>query len=177
MSASIQKVMLGLRLPTDPRWVNLVEKNIEEILTDHAYCEQKAASNAISCIVKFPDYPDLVDEMVRLAALRDALETALLAEIDGLLISARDADRLPNTSSLTFPGIDADALLVNMPEVMLGTGSACTSGAVEPSHVLTAIGLSREQASATVRLSAGRYVRELDCSEISHFITAAFSRL
>ncbi len=59
--------MLGLRLPTDPRWVNLVEKNIEEILTDHAYCEQKAASNAISCIVKFPDYPDLVDEMVRIS--------------------------------------------------------------------------------------------------------------
>lgn len=66
MNTSSQKVMLGLRLPTDPRWVNLVEKNIEEILTDHAYCEQKAASNAISCIVKFPEYPDLVDEMVRI---------------------------------------------------------------------------------------------------------------
>lgn len=52
--------MLGLKLPTDPRWVNIVEKNIEEILTDHAYCEQKAASNAISVIVKFPEYPDLV---------------------------------------------------------------------------------------------------------------------
>ncbi|HEY8404866.1 MAG TPA: tRNA-(ms[2]io[6]A)-hydroxylase [Flavobacteriales bacterium] len=58
--------MLGLKLPTDPRWVNIVEKDIQEILTDHAYCEQKAASNAISCIVKFPDYPDIVDEMVRI---------------------------------------------------------------------------------------------------------------
>lgn len=55
--------MLGLKLPTDPRWVNIVEKNIEEILTDHAYCEQKAASNAISVIVKFPEYPDLVTAM------------------------------------------------------------------------------------------------------------------
>jgi tRNA-(ms[2]io[6]A)-hydroxylase len=62
-----QKVMLGLKLPTDPRWVNIVEKNIEEILTDHAYCEQKAASNAISCIIRFPEYPDLVDEMVRIS--------------------------------------------------------------------------------------------------------------
>ncbi len=61
-----KKVMLGLRLATDPRWVNVVEKNIEEILTDHAYCEQKAASNAITCIVKYPEYPDLVDEMVRI---------------------------------------------------------------------------------------------------------------
>ncbi|RFC54887.1 tRNA-(ms[2]io[6]A)-hydroxylase [Brumimicrobium aurantiacum] len=55
--------MLGLKLPTDPRWVNIVEKNIEEILTDHAYCEQKAATNAITVIVKFPMYPDVVEAM------------------------------------------------------------------------------------------------------------------
>ncbi|NNE54971.1 MAG: tRNA-(ms[2]io[6]A)-hydroxylase [Flavobacteriales bacterium] len=59
--------MLGLKLPTDPRWVNVVEKNIEEILTDHAWCEQKAASNAISLLVRFPDYPDLVEEMTRVS--------------------------------------------------------------------------------------------------------------
>ncbi|WP_281847827.1 tRNA-(ms[2]io[6]A)-hydroxylase [Olleya namhaensis] len=58
--------MLGLKLPTDPRWVNIVEKNIEEILTDHAYCEQKATSTAISLIVSFPEYTDLVQEMVAL---------------------------------------------------------------------------------------------------------------
>src|SRR5690554_36009 len=61
-----QKIMLGLKLPTDPRWVNIVEKNIEEILTDHAYCEQKAASTAISLIVSFPEYTELVQEMVAL---------------------------------------------------------------------------------------------------------------
>jgi tRNA-(ms[2]io[6]A)-hydroxylase len=66
MQEEKQKVMLGLKLPTDPRWVNIVEKDIEEILTDHAYCEQKAASNAITCIVKFAEYPDIVDEMVRI---------------------------------------------------------------------------------------------------------------
>ena len=58
--------MLGLKLPTDPRWVNIVEKNIEEILTDHAYCEQKATSTAISLIVSFPEYSELVQEMVAL---------------------------------------------------------------------------------------------------------------
>jgi tRNA-(ms[2]io[6]A)-hydroxylase len=58
--------MLGLKLPTDPRWVNIVEKNIEDILTDHAYCEQKAASTAISLIVSFPEYTDLVKEMIAL---------------------------------------------------------------------------------------------------------------
>lgn len=60
--------MLRLKLPTDPAWVkNVVEKNISEILTDHAWCEQKAASNAISIVVKFPEHTDLVDEMIKLS--------------------------------------------------------------------------------------------------------------
>ena len=59
--------MLGLKLPTDPRWVNIVEKNIEEILTDHAYCEQKAASTAISLIIGFPEKSELVKEMIALS--------------------------------------------------------------------------------------------------------------
>lgn len=58
--------MLGLKLPTDPRWVNIVEKNIEEILSDHAFCEQKATSTAISLIVSFPEYSELVQEMTSL---------------------------------------------------------------------------------------------------------------
>ena len=59
--------MLGLKLETDPRWVNIVESNIEEILTDHAYCEQKAATNAISIMISYPYHTDLVDEMIKLA--------------------------------------------------------------------------------------------------------------
>ncbi|NJB82984.1 tRNA-(ms[2]io[6]A)-hydroxylase [Wenyingzhuangia aestuarii] len=58
--------MLGLKLPTDPRWVNIAEKNIDEILIDHAHCEQKAASTAISLIVSFPEYTNLVTEMIAL---------------------------------------------------------------------------------------------------------------
>ena len=58
--------MLGLKLPSDPRWVNIAEKNLEEILSDHAFCEQKAASTAISLIVSFPEYTDLVKEMIGL---------------------------------------------------------------------------------------------------------------
>ncbi len=58
--------MLGLKLPTDPRWINIVEKNIEDILTDHAWCEQKASSTAISLIVSFPEYTELTQEMIAL---------------------------------------------------------------------------------------------------------------
>ena len=59
--------MLGLKLPTDPRWVDIVKKNIHEILTDHAFCEQKAASTAISLMVRFPEKSELVELMIALA--------------------------------------------------------------------------------------------------------------
>lgn len=63
-----EKTILKLQLPTDPLWVkNVVESNIEELLTDHAYCEQKAASNAITLIVQNPNLSDLVQEMALLA--------------------------------------------------------------------------------------------------------------
>jgi tRNA-(ms[2]io[6]A)-hydroxylase len=59
--------MLGLKLPTDPRWANVASQNIEEILTDHAWCEQKAASNAISLVVTFPDYTEMTDVLLSIA--------------------------------------------------------------------------------------------------------------
>ena len=66
------KIMLGLKLVTDPRWVTIVESNIEEILTDHAWCEQKAASNAISLVTYNSDLEELVTEMLIIA--REELE-------------------------------------------------------------------------------------------------------
>ena len=58
--------MLGLKLPTDPRWVNIVESNIDDILTDHAWCEQKAATNALSLIINNPNYPELVSALLEI---------------------------------------------------------------------------------------------------------------
>lgn len=60
--------MLGLKLATDPRWVNIAEKTIEEILTDHAFCEQKAASSGISLIVNYSDKEDVVENVTPLVA-------------------------------------------------------------------------------------------------------------
>jgi tRNA-(ms[2]io[6]A)-hydroxylase len=59
--------MLGLQLPTDPRWAALVRQDISELLTDHAWCEQKAASNAISMIVRYPEHNELVQALTRIA--------------------------------------------------------------------------------------------------------------
>ena len=99
-------------------------------------------------------------ENSRILRLRDEFEESLLSRIPGLVINGKNTNRLPNTSSLTFPDVDADALLLNLSDVMLGTGSACNSGALEPSHVLQAIGVSREAAQRTIRASFGRFNSE-----------------
>ena len=64
----VEKFVLGLELPTDPRWVDIAGKNVPDILTDHAYCEQKAASSCISLIVQFPDREELVDMLMPVVA-------------------------------------------------------------------------------------------------------------
>ena len=59
--------MLGLKLPTDPRWATAAQHHLEDLLTDHAYCEQKAASTAISLLITYPEHTELVREMAALA--------------------------------------------------------------------------------------------------------------
>ena len=63
-----EKFTLGLELPTDPRWVDIAGKNIADVLTDHAYCEQKAASSCISLIVQFPEKTELIDMLTPVVA-------------------------------------------------------------------------------------------------------------
>ncbi|HNV29698.1 MAG TPA: tRNA-(ms[2]io[6]A)-hydroxylase [Cyclobacteriaceae bacterium] len=64
----MEKHVLGLELPTDPRWINIAEKNIEDILVDHAYCEQKAASSCISLIISYPEKINLVEALTPVVA-------------------------------------------------------------------------------------------------------------
>ncbi|MBL7841590.1 MAG: tRNA-(ms[2]io[6]A)-hydroxylase [Cyclobacteriaceae bacterium] len=64
----VDKFTLGLELPTDPRWINIAEKNIEDILVDHAYCEQKAASSCISLIIQYPEKERLVEMLTPVVA-------------------------------------------------------------------------------------------------------------
>ncbi|WP_236017548.1 tRNA-(ms[2]io[6]A)-hydroxylase [Roseivirga sp. E12] len=68
METEFKNNMLGLQLPTDPRWVNIAQMNIEDILVDHAYCEQKAASSCISLIVQYPEKESLVEMMTPVVA-------------------------------------------------------------------------------------------------------------
>lgn len=120
---------------------------------------------------------ELPREAHELAQLRDLLEAQLLAAVPGLMINGDPDSRLPNTSSMVFPDVDADALLLNVPEVMLGTGSACTSGAVEPSHVLQAIGLDRKAAQGTVRASLGRGFKLVEVERAAASLIDGWKRL
>lgn len=107
---------------------------------------------------------ELHGERDRLSGLRDQLESALLEALPNSWVNGAVCSRLPHATSLTIPGIDADALCSNLPDVLISHSSACSSGAPEPSHVLRAIGLSSESAYQTIRLSVGRYTTEGDVS-------------
>jgi cysteine desulfurase len=97
-------------------------------------------------------------EAARLAALRDRLEQAILARVEGAHVNGAGAARVGNTSNIRFDGIDSEPLLIalDLKGFAVSSGSACSSGATEPSHVLAAIGLTREQARSSVRFSLGR---------------------
>ena len=97
------------------------------------------------------------EEMARLAALRDRLEAELLARIPDAVVHARTAPRAPHVLNISVPGTDSESLLMalDLAGVACSSGSACQSGNVDPSHVLTAIGVPRELATAAVRMSLG----------------------
>jgi cysteine desulfurase len=92
-------------------------------------------------------------------ALRDRFEAKLLAALPSIRINSGGENRLPNTSNVLFPGVSAEALTIalDLQDMAVSTGAACSSGSVEPSHVLLAMGLSRKEARSSVRFSFGRY--------------------
>ena len=115
----------------------------------------------------------------RIAALRDKLEQGLLARIPDCHANASSAPRTPNTSNLTFPGIEGEALVISLDlkGLACSTGAACSSGAVEPSHVLTAIGLPAPEARASIRFSLGRHTTEPEIDAALEIVPAALAQL
>ena len=101
-------------------------------------------------------------ESARVGALRDRLVAAIQDRLPGVSQNGDVARRLPNTANLRFAGADAEAVIANMDPVAVSAGSACGSGAIEPSEVLVAMGLSREAAFESVRFSLGRFTTEAD---------------
>ncbi len=97
-------------------------------------------------------------EAMRLSALRNRLEQGILERVPRCFVNGANGSRLPNTTNIRFDGIEGEAMVIalDLKGFAVSSGAACSSGAVEPSHVLTAIGLTREQAKASLRFSLGR---------------------
>lgn len=119
----------------------------------------------------------LPTEAPRLAALRDEFEAAIFTAVPEARRNGNPQHRLPHNTSLTFPGLESDALLARLPTLALSTGSACDAGTVEPSVTLLALGLSRDDARATVRVGVGRFTTEVELVKAASQLTLQVSLL
>jgi cysteine desulfurase len=121
----------------------------------------------------------LAHDARRLSALRDQLESGLRQRVPDSRINAGQTPRTPNTTNLVFPGVEGEALLIalDLKGLACSTGAACSSGAVEPSHVLTAIGLPAEEARASLRFSLGRHTTQADIDFALQVVPAAVAQL
>ena len=121
----------------------------------------------------------LAEDAKRVATLRDTLERTLLQRVPDARVNGAGSPRTPNTTNITFPGIEGEALVIalDLKGLACSTGAACSSGAVEPSHVLTAIGLSADEARASLRFSLGRHTTAADIDFALQVVPAAVAQL
>jgi cysteine desulfurase len=99
---------------------------------------------------------EMKQDSEKITVLRDELENELL-KIEGPFVNGNKENRIFNTTNICFPNVDANVLIGRMKNIDVSNGSACTSAVVEPSHVLTAMGLSEDEALGSIRFSLGRY--------------------
>jgi cysteine desulfurase len=121
----------------------------------------------------------LAEDAQRVSTLRDKLQQGLLQGVPESRVNGGAVPRTPNTTNLVFPGVEGEALLIalDLKGLACSTGAACSSGAVEPSHVLTAIGLPPEEARASLRFSLGRHTTSTDIEFALSVVPAAVAQL
>ncbi|MBZ5540447.1 MAG: cysteine desulfurase NifS [Acidobacteriia bacterium] len=121
----------------------------------------------------------LAEDARRVGALRDRLERGLLERVPQARVNGGGAARTPNTTNILFPGVEGEALVIalDLKGLACSTGAACSSGALEPSHVLTAIGLPAEEARASLRFSLGRHTTEAEVDFALEVVPAAVAQL
>lgn len=119
----------------------------------------------------------LEEEGQRLAGLRDGFEETLSQEIPGLKVNGAAANRLPHVSNVSLPGVPSAKLVAQLRDLAMSTGSACSTGTGNPSHVLKAMGLTDEEAFATLRISLGRFTTEEEIKFAARQIISAVKHL
>jgi len=116
-------------------------------------------------------------ERERLRTLRDRLENEILETVPNVFVNGNREKRLPQTTNLSFEGVDGEALLMAFNRIAVSNGSACTSALVEPSHVLKALGVPDDLAHASVRFSLGRFTTEEEVNEAVQHVREVVARL
>jgi cysteine desulfurase len=118
-------------------------------------------------------------EVARLCQLRNRIEHGILEQVEGVTINGGGAPRIANTSSVCFGQLEGEALVIalDLKGVAASTGAACSSGAIEPSHVLTAMGLSPDQARASLRFSLGKQNTSEDVDLLLQLLPGTVERL
>jgi cysteine desulfurase len=121
----------------------------------------------------------LSSESVRVAALRDRLEAGILRRIDGTGVNGAPGSRVPNTTNISFDRIEAESLLIalDLEGVSVSTGSACSSGTLEPSHVLRAMGFSAHRTQNSLRFSLGHFTTEAEVDRVLDVLPGLVEKL
>ncbi len=117
--------------------------------------------------------------VARVATLRDRLESAVLESVDQVSLNGEGAPRAPNTTNIVFECLEGEAMVIalDLKGLSVSTGAACSSGAIEPSHVLTAMGLSPDRARASIRFSLGKQNSDADIDFALELIPVVVARL
>jgi cysteine desulfurase len=121
----------------------------------------------------------MADEATRLAALRDRLEEAVLRSVPGTTVNGARTPRVPNTTNISFDRVEAESLLIalDLEGIAVSTGSACSSGTLEPSHVLKAMGLPSHRTQNSIRFSLGSANTEADIDRVMSVLPAIVEKL
>jgi cysteine desulfurase len=124
-------------------------------------------------------FETIEEENTRVRALRDRFESTLLATLEEVQVNGDPAARLPNTSNLAFTGVDAQGILMKLDQegICCSLGSSCTTGAVQPSHVLRALHFSNERARSSLRFSFGRYNTEPELDRVLEILPRIVRKL
>jgi cysteine desulfurase len=120
---------------------------------------------------------EMSEEARRIGALRERLRERLVTEIEETIVNGHPVERLPGNLNLAFSCVEGEALLVGLAEIALSTGSACSSAFLKQSHVLKAIGLSRDQVTSSVRIGLGRWNTEEEIDRAAARIIEEVRRL
>jgi len=147
---------------------------------------RRSGTENVPAIVGFGKACEIVKEElksqkseVRIKGMRDRLHNGITDKIDCLKLNGHPEKRLPNTLNLSFEDVEGESLVINLDleGIAVSTGSACSEGNVDPSHVLLAMGLSKQQASSSIRFSFGRFNEEKDVDRVLEVLPRIVERI